>query len=212
MFINNLNKLFFTFVLALSFSFSIVAQEIEEVIVTATKKEESTQDLALSVEAYTAAMIDNEQIYDASDLADVVPGFETQKAIGNGSAYSLRGIGSYGIGAAVVSSIVMNINGHSVGTSQFAGLGFIDMERIEVLKGPQGTINGRNSVQGVINLITARPTSELEGYVKAEMGNYNSQRIQTAINLPFSESKALIFLSDVAAIKIIQDSLNKGPP
>ena len=172
MFINNLNKLFFTFTLALSFSFSIVAQEIEEVIVTATKKEESTQDLAISLDAFTTEMIDNEQIYDSSDLADVVPGYETNKAIGNGSSYSLRGIGSYGIGAAVVSSIVTNINGHSVGVSQFAGLGFVDMERIEVLKGPQGTINGRNSVQGVINLITARPTSELEGYVKAEMGNY----------------------------------------
>ena len=86
MFINNLNKLFFTFALALSFSFSIVAQEIEEVTVTATKKEESTQDLALSVEAYTATMLDNEQIYDASDLADVVPGFETGKSIGKGFA------------------------------------------------------------------------------------------------------------------------------
>ena len=195
MFINNLNKLFFTFALALSFSFSIVAQEVEEVIVTATKKEESTQDLALSLDAFTTEMIDNEQIYDSSDLADVVPGYETAKGIGNGSSYSLRGIGSYGIGAAVVSSIVTNINGHSVGVSQFAGLGFVDMERIEVLKGPQGTINGRNSVQGVINLITARPTSELEGYVKAEMGNYNSQRIQTAINLPFSDTvKARIAL------------------
>ena len=188
MFINNLNKLFFTFVLALSFSFSIVAQEIEEVIVTATKKEESTQDLALSIEAYTTEMIDNEQIYDVSDLADVVPGFETGKGIGNGSAYTLRGIGSYGIGAAVVSSLVTNINGHSIGVAQFAGLGFTDMERVEVLKGPQGTINGLNSVQGVINLITARPTGELEGYVKAEMGNYGSQRISSAINLPFSDT------------------------
>ena len=84
--------------------------------------------------------------------------------------------------------MVTNINGHSVGVSQFAGLGFVDMERIEVLKGPQGTINGLNSVQGVINLITARPTSDLEGYVKVEMGNYNRQNIQTAINLPFSDT------------------------
>ena len=111
---------------------SIISQEsdgIEEVIVTATKKEESTQDLALSIEAYTTEMLDNEQIYDASDLADVVPGFETAKGIANGSAYTLRGIGSYGIGAAVVSSLVTNINGHSVGTSQFAGLGFVRFDR-----------------------------------------------------------------------------------
>ena len=188
MFINNLNKLFFTFTLALSFSFAIVAQEIEEVVVTATKKEESTQDLALSVEAYTSEMLDIEQIYDFSDLAEVVPGLETGKTIGNGSAFSLRGIGSFGIGAAVVSSIVLNINGHSVNTSQFVDLGLIDLERIEILKGPQGTINGRNSVQGVVNVITARPSSELGGFVKVEMGNYNRQNLQTAINIPFSDN------------------------
>ena len=188
MFINNLNKLFFTLTLALSFSFAIVAQEIEEVVVTATKKEESTQDLALSVEAYTSEMLDIEQIYDFSDLAEVVPGLETGKTIGNGSAFSLRGIGSFGIGAAVVSSIVLNINGHSVNPSQFVDLGLIDLERIEILKGPQGTINGRNSVQGVVNVITARPSSELGGFVKVEMGNYNRQNLQTAINIPFSDN------------------------
>ena len=188
MFINNLNKLFFTFTLAFSFSFAIVAQEIEEVVVTATKKEESTQDLALSVEAYTSEMLDIEQIYDFSDLAEVVPGLETGKTIGNGSAFSLRGIGSFGIGAAVVSSIVLNINGHSVNPSQFVDLGLIDLERIEILKGPQGTINGRNSVQGVVNVITARPSSELGGFVKVEMGNYNRQNLQTAINIPFSDN------------------------
>ena len=182
------NRLFFTSLLTLSFSFSSFAQEVEEVVVTATKKEESTQDLALSVEAFTSEMLDIEQIYDFSDLAEVVPGLETGKTIGNGSAFSLRGIGSFGIGAAVVSSIVLNINGHSVNTSQFVDLGLIDLERIEILKGPQGTINGRNSVQGVVNVITARPSSELGGFVKVEMGNYNRQNLQTAINIPFSDS------------------------
>ena len=163
--------------LATFFAATSIAQEVEEVVVTATKKEESTQDLALSVEAYTSEMIAENQIYDLSDLAEVVPGFETGKGIGSGSAFTMRGIGSYGIGAAVVSSLVTNINGHSVGTGQFVDLGMMDIERIEVLKGPQGTINGRNSVQGVINVITARPTDELSGYVDIEGGVYNSRRV-----------------------------------
>ena len=119
------NRILFTSLIALSFSFSSFAQEVEEVVVTATKKEESTQDIAISVEAFTSDMLDSEQIYDLSDLTEVVPGFGFGKGIGSGSAFSMRGIGSYGIGAAVVSSLVTNMNGHSVGTGQFVDLGLI---------------------------------------------------------------------------------------
>ena len=96
------SKLFLTSLLTLSFSISSFAQEVEEVVVTATKKEESTQDIAISVEAFTSDMLDSEQIYDLSDLTEVGPGFGFGKGIGSGSAFSMRGIGSYGIGAAVV--------------------------------------------------------------------------------------------------------------
>ena len=174
--------------LATFFVLNSVAQEVEEVVVTATKKEESTQDLAISVEAFTSEMLEQNQIYDLSDLTEVVPGFGAGKGIGSGSAFSMRGIGSYGIGAAVVSSLVTNINGHSVGTGQFVDLGMMDIERIEVLKGPQGTINGRNSVQGVVNVITARPTDEFGGYVDVETGNFDMKRMTTALNLPINDN------------------------
>jgi len=71
----NFNKYLFSTILTVAFSISIFAQEVEEVVVTATKKEESTQDIAISVEAFTADMIADEQIYDLSDLTEVVPGF-----------------------------------------------------------------------------------------------------------------------------------------
>ena len=98
------SKLFLTLV-TFSFSFSAFAQEVEEIVVTATKKEESTQDIAVSITAITADQLAADQIYDLSDLAEVVPGFETAKGVGSGSCFVLRGIGSYGVGAAVVSSI-----------------------------------------------------------------------------------------------------------
>ena len=68
----------------------------------------------------------------------------------------------------------------------FGDIGFFDVDRIEVLKGPQGTLYGRNAVGGVINFITSRPTGEFEGYAKARLGNYNSRKLDAAINLPLS--------------------------
>ena len=85
----------------LTISFAIQAQEIEEVVVTATKKEESIQDLAVSIEAVTAESLDVNQVYDVSDLAEITPGLETSKVIGSGSGWTIRGMGSFGIGAGV---------------------------------------------------------------------------------------------------------------
>jgi outer membrane receptor protein involved in Fe transport len=152
-------------------------------------------------------MLDSEQIFDLSDLTEVVPGFGYGKGIGSGSSFQMRGIGSYGIGAAVVSSLVTNINGHSVGTGQFVDLGFMDIERVEVLKGPQGTLNGRNSVQGVVNLITKRPTSEMGGYVDIESGNFDRTLIKGAINIPISDNIS----SRVALMSNTRDGMVNNP-
>ena len=113
---NKFIKLTFSFCACFSliFSLDIVSQEIEEVVVTATKKEKSIQDLAVSVEAFTSESIDSNMIDDFSDLAEVVPGLITDKAIGSGASYSMRGVGSYGVGAAVVGSLVVSMNGHEL--------------------------------------------------------------------------------------------------
>ena len=188
MFNKNIKSKLFLALVTFSFSFSAFAQEVEEVVVTATKKEESTQDIAVSITAITADQLAADQIYDLSDLAEVVPGFETAKGVGSVSGFVMRGIGSYGVGAAVVSSIVTSINGHSANPSWFVDTGFIDLERIEVLNGPQGTLFGRNSVQGVINLITKRPTDEFEGYFDVEAGSYDRKFVTGAINMPISDT------------------------
>ena len=84
-----------------------------------TTSVKSDRSYICSSASISADMLADEQIYDLSDLTEVVPGFGFGKGIGSGSAFSMRGIGSYGIGAAVVSSLVTNMNGHSVGTGQF---------------------------------------------------------------------------------------------
>ena len=169
-------------------SFAVTAQEIEEVVVTATKKEESVQDLALSIEAVNAESLDVNQVYDVSDLAEITPGLETAKTIGSGSGWTIRGMGSFGIGAGVIASVVTAVNGHSVNDSVVADTGFFDLERVEVLKGPQGTLYGRNAANGVVNLITARPTNEFGGSYNVEVGNFGAIRTQAVVNMPFSDS------------------------
>ena len=173
---------------ALAVPFFVSAQEVEEVVVTATKKAESIQDLALSIEAFTAEDMEKNLIKDAADLQEVVPGLIADKGIGSGVSYAIRGTGSYGVGAAVVGAVVTSMNGHSVGTGAFYDLGFYDVERIEVLKGPQGTLFGRNAVNGVINVITARPTSEFEGKVDITYGDYNTEELTAVINMPISDT------------------------
>ena len=187
------SKLAFSFSLCFSLMFTalITAQEIEEVVVTATKQETSIQDIPISIEAFTAEDIDKNMVEDFSDLAEVVPGLIVDKAIGTGASYSMRGVGSYGVGAAVVASLVTSINGHAVGSSALTDTGFHDLERIEVLKGPQGTLSGRNAVQGLVNLVTARPTGELEGKVEVTAGNFGSERTNMVFNVPISDRVAM---------------------
>ena len=198
---DNLFKITFCFfsLLLITSSPNAFSQEVEEVVVTATKKEESTQDIAVSITAVTADQLAADQIYDLEDLAEIIPGFGAAKGIGSGSGFVMRGIGSYGVGAAVVSSIVTSINGHSVNPSIMNDMGFMDLERIEVLNGPQGTLFGRNSVAGVINLITARPTDEFEGYVDYEAGTFEKETVKGAVNMPISETvrARLAFMSNV---------------
>ena len=114
-------------------SVNTISQEVEEVVVTATKTE-SIQDLAVSIEAFTAESIADNMIEDFSDLAEAVPGLIMDKGIGSGASYSIRGTGSYGVGAAVIGSVVTASNGHSYNTSSIADIGFFDLERVEVLK------------------------------------------------------------------------------
>ena len=113
------SKVAFNFSLCflLIFTAFIKAQEVEEVVVTATKKEQSVQDVPVSIEAFTAEDIDKNLVEDFSDLAEVVPGLIVDKALSSGSAYSMRGVGSYGVGAAVVPSLITSVNGHAVGSS-----------------------------------------------------------------------------------------------
>ena len=115
----------------------------------------------------TAEDIDKNLVEDFV-LTEVVPGLIVDKALGSGSTYSMRG-GFYGVGAAVVPSLITSVNGHAVGSSAPKRFRLPWSWKNRGLKGPPGTLSGRNAVQGLVNRFTARPTGELEGSIEVTM-------------------------------------------
>ena len=158
---------------------------IETIVVTARKREESIQETPISVTAFTEGMIDRAGITDIADVAIRTPGL----AYGNYgdeklSPTSLRGViggsGSAGADGAVGFYLDEVFLGQGVG----ATIDLFDMERIEVLRGPQGTLFGRNTIGGLIHYTTARPTDEFEAYLEAEIGDYDHRRIGGGVSGP----------------------------
>ena len=133
------------------------AQAVEEVTVTATRQAESLQDIALSVQAIDGDDLMTQHIESATDLAETTVGIKTANGIGSGFGISIRGLNMPTIGSATIAPGQTSINGHVITATAFAEVGFLDAERLEILEGPQGTLYGRNTTTGLINLISARP-------------------------------------------------------
>ena len=174
-----------------------VAQEqdesvFEEVIVTAQRVDESIQDVPIAVTALTGEMIEDRQIINPSDLQLNAPNVAFTATNFGGSSFSIRGIGRLVIGRSAESGVSAHLNEISVPTNLNA-IEFFDMERVEVLRGPQGTLFGRNATGGAINFITRKPTQDsVEGFLDAEYGAFSHRRLKGAVNLPlFRDSVAL---------------------
>ena len=165
-------------------------QEIEEVIVTSTKKAESIQNLALSVQALSSKDMEEAQITETEDMAELVPGVVQTPGIGAGTAIGLRGIVGAAVGANTTYSVQNHLNGMQVNGSVFTTIGFLDIQQLEVLAGPQGTLFGRNSVGGVINATSAKPAHNSEGSLKFEFGENGQQRINYAQNFSLTDNLA----------------------
>ena len=138
-------------------SLTSFAQTLEEVTVTATRQEQSVQDVAISVQAITSDELQDQHIETADDLASTIPGFDFTEALGGGVLLKVRGLSVATIGSATTAPVITAQNGHQIGNRAFATMGFFDAERIELLEGPQGTLYGRNASTGLINFITAKP-------------------------------------------------------
>ncbi|MCI4644601.1 MAG: TonB-dependent receptor [Hyphomonadaceae bacterium] len=169
------------------------------VTVTAQKREESINEVPMAIAAFSGDDLDILGLADTRDLASLVPGLTFAQSSSSAPIYTLRGVGFNSPDLAATSPVGVYIDEASFAYPYMSkGLAF-DVERVEVLKGPQGTLYGRNTTGGLINYITNKPTDEFEAYAKANVGNYDSYGLEAVLSGPLSDT-----LSARAAFKYVQ--------
>jgi outer membrane receptor protein involved in Fe transport len=146
------------------------AQVLEEVIVTATKRVEGLQDVPIAISVMSGAAIEERGLSNLEDLTVYMPNIHVAEG-GAGTQLFIRGVGS-GINYGFEQSVGTFIDGVYFGRGRSARGRFLDIERVEVLKGPQSTLFGKNTIAGAINITTARPTDDFESYIE---GGYRTE-------------------------------------
>ncbi len=159
------------------------------IVVTAQRQAESLQSVPIAVSAFTAEALERQQIDNASDLQLTLPNVTFTKGNFTGSSFTIRGIGDLCVGTACDSATGIHINGSPLLGTRLFETEYFDLERIEVLRGPQGTLFGRNATSGVVNFISAKP--DLTGFHasgEAEYGNFNSIKLKGMVNAALGDT------------------------
>lgn len=164
---------------------------IEELVVTAQKKEEALQDVPIAVSAFDQGALEKSKIDGGPNLVLAVPNVNFSKGNFTGYNFQIRGIGSKLVSGSGDAGTGIHLNNAPLIANNLFETEFYDMERVEVLRGPQGTLYGRNATGGVVNLITAKPTDTFSANIRGEYGNYNAMKARGMINLPLGDEFAL---------------------
>jgi iron complex outermembrane receptor protein len=164
--------------------------ELEDIIVTASRRAETAQRAALSIQAVSGADLASKGVVRIEDLQSVAPGV-TLGSAGNYPQTYVRGVGSFAANAFAENAVATNLDGVYISRPWAARGVFFDLDRVEVLKGPQGTLYGRNASGGALNLISVRPKiGDYSGFIEGEVGSYDLIRVAGAVNLPLSDTLA----------------------
>ena len=189
-----MNRFFYAFILAFTFNaIPAMAQDdsartVEEVVVTALRKETNLQDTAITITAISSDDMELKQLENFEDLQFAVPTLTFGKGAYSGAGISLRGIGNFAVGNASSNAIGYFWNGQTASQSGLYEAEFFDVERVEVLRGPQGTLFGSGTTGGAVQMITVRPNAEFGGNLKADLADFDSTRLSGAVNLPLSDN------------------------
>lgn len=170
-----------------------MAQSIsDEIVVSAQRQEQSLQDVPIAVSAFSGGELQNRQIESFQDVQFNIPNFQFSRTQFTNAAIAIRGIGNFTVAASSENAVSVHMNDVFLSAPRIFETEFFDIERIEILRGPQGTLFGRNATGGVINVITAKANpDQVEGYVDAEYGNYDSVKVHGALNLPLGDTLAV---------------------
>lgn len=165
------------------------------IVVTAQKRVESVQDVPIAVTALSTKDLQAQKIEGGPDIMRAVPNMTFSKSNFTGYNLSIRGVGTKSISATSDPGVAVAFNNSAMIHNRFFEQEFFDVDRIEVLRGPQGTLYGRNATGGVVNVISAKPDfGGFEGSIKGEVGNYNSRRMTGMLNIPL--------VDDVLALRV----------
>jgi iron complex outermembrane receptor protein len=163
---------------------------LEEIIVTATRREENLQNIAIAVNVMDSEYLESQHIDQIKDVIDKSPGTSFTLLNKMQNAYSMRGLSSQTEGAAGDPSILTVTDDVVIVKDYLKGAEFYDLERVEVLRGPQGTSFGRNATAGLIHLISKRPTRDTESFIRAGFGNYGHAEADGYLNSAFGANGA----------------------
>lgn len=157
--------------------------ELEEIVVTALRREQTLSSAPVAITAVSGEDLISNGVVDSSDLPNILPNVQVGVA-----GFSIRGVASADFTEKGDPSTAYNLNGIYIGRFTEQSLTLFDVDRVEVLRGPQGTLYGRNATAGVINVIAARPHSDHEASIATEFGNFDTQRVNAMLNAPLTDS------------------------
>lgn len=167
------------------------AATVDDIIVTAQKREESIMSVPIAVSAFSAEMLDAMKIEGGSELLRAIPNVSFSKNNFSMFNFSIRGIGTKAISASSDPAVAISFNNAPMMRNRLFESEYLDVSRVEVLRGPQGTLYGRNATAGVVNMIPNLPRPDFDAMVKGEVGNFGSIRGQMMLNVPISDSLSI---------------------
>ncbi len=159
---------------------------LETIVVTTQKRAESLEDIPIAITALGAASLERNQVENFIDLNGLIPNAQFSGSLGINSVF-LRGIGTAALGIGPDASIAFHNNGVYIARPRVQAAAFMDVERIEVVRGPQGDLYGRNATGGSINVISRSPGEEVEANASVSYGNYNTVAVRGGVGGPLSE-------------------------
>lgn len=170
---------------------------LEEIVVTAQKREQAVQDVPAAITALSADLLIEQGVTDIYALSALAPNVEVTRVIETPSIF-IRGVGSQLLATGADGSVAAHIDGVYVSRAKAQVAGLYDVERIEILRGPQGDLYGRNSTGGTLNIVTRQPTDELEAWARVSTGNYSQLDLEGAVSGPLIDERLLGRLSLVS--------------
>ncbi|MCX2980703.1 TonB-dependent receptor [Halieaceae bacterium IMCC14734] len=163
--------------------------ELEEVIVTANRREENLQEVAISVAAFTDEFFKDSGTTNLKQLEQYTPSLKISPITDSRStSIRIRGIGSPGTNAGIDPSVGIFIDGVYQGRAGMSVADLMDIQRVEILRGPQGTLYGKNTAAGALNIISKAPSEQFEAEVEGVLGNYNAHELRGMVNVPLGDN------------------------